>query len=252
MQSLRSHKSLFLAVALGAFAAADASAQRWRPPCSAPLVQEARNPNPRVIPPKAQLFGLSYAEWGAAWWRWVLAVPAAMNPMLDPTGAHCAVNQHGPVFFLAGTSGASAIRQCSVPQGKFLFFPIINFIADWPCPGPDFCAGVPLGTCLTDLAQFFMDHVTDLECVIDGRPLHALHRYRATSDVFSLTGDPSLTVFDPCITGTPQPAVSDGFWIMLAPLPPGVHTIRFRGRIVVPGPGGFDFETQVSYTLAIS
>ena len=59
-----------------------------------------------------------------------------------------------------------------------------------------------------------------------------LFDYRATSRLFYFTGDPSLTsTFDGCITGSSQPAVSDGYWIMLAPLSPGTHTIHFTAGI---------------------
>ena len=31
---------------------------------------------------------------------------------------------------------------------------------------------------------------------------------------------------DSCVTGKPQKGVSDGYWVMLAPLPKGEHTIH--------------------------
>lgn len=246
-------RSAFPAAALAMLLSApDVTAQHWRPPCSPARLQAVRNLNPRVIPPHSKPFGLSYADWGAQWWKWALAIPASINPILDPTGAFGGVNQHGPVFFLAGTAGAyPTTRSITVPYGKFIFFPLINFISDWPCPGPDFCAGIPLEKCLQDIAAFYMDHVTELECTVDGVPLRALHRYRATSGLFTFTGDPSMTVFDSCITGSPQPAISDGFWLMLTPLSPGGHTINFRAKIVVPGPDGFEFETGVNYTIVV-
>jgi len=36
--------------------------------------------------------------------------------------------------------------------------------------------------------------------------------------------------FDNCITGKRQPAVSDGFFFMFKPLPPGKHTIVAIGQ----------------------
>jgi hypothetical protein len=48
------------------------------------------------------------------------------------------------------------------------------------------------------------------------------------------TGDPSLTAaLDPCITGTPQPAVSDGWWLLLL-LAPGDYTLQSTAT----SPGG--------------
>jgi hypothetical protein len=45
--------------------------------------------------------------------------------------------------------------------------------------------------------------------------------------------------------GTFSPQVSDGYWIMLAPLSAGAHTIHFKGILN----GGF--ESEVTYFLTI-
>jgi hypothetical protein len=47
------------------------------------------------------------------------------------------------------------------------------------------------------------------------------------------------------ISGDLAPAVADGFWIMLAPLPVGEHVIHFRGATP-------DFETEVIYDLTVA
>ena len=50
------------------------------------------------------------------------------------------------------------------------------------------------------------------------------------------------TVFDPCITGTSQQAVSDGYWLMLKPLEAGQHTIHF---------GSTSWGQDVTYHLTV-
>jgi len=92
--------------------------------------------------------------------------------------------------------------------------------------------------------------VTQLEVIVDGRSLTDLFSYRATSRLFTFTADPSLVAFDPCVTGTPQSGVTDGYGIMLNPLPPGPHTIFFRA--VIDFGGGNTFEVQVTYNLTIA
>lgn len=87
---------------------------------------QAGNPNPGVIPINAKPHGLSYREWSARWWDWVLSIPPSMNPNLDTTGAFCTQGQSGHVWFLAETFGGSATRTCAVPAGTMLFFPILN------------------------------------------------------------------------------------------------------------------------------
>src|SRR6185437_3171085 len=83
--------------------------------------------------------GKSYNQLAVAWWQYVLGQPAATNPLQDTTGAHCATGQTGPVFFLAGTSGSGTVtRQCTVPAGKQLFFPLLNaFDVHTPSDGLD-------------------------------------------------------------------------------------------------------------------
>jgi hypothetical protein len=143
-------------------------------------------------------------------------------------------------------------RSCTIPTGKALFFPIIIYLNDYPCPDPNFQPppGVTLEEWLTEGAAAVIDLVTQLEVVVDGQSLHDLFSYRAHSRLFTFTGDPSLVVFDPCITGTPQVGVTDGYWILLHPLPPGPHTIFFRA--VIDFGGSNTFEVQVTYNLTIA
>lgn len=216
----------------------------------------ARNPNPGVLPPNSHAFGNTYEEWSAAWWQWVLSIPADDNPLLDQTGEKCNIGQSGKVFFLVGTAPpapSAATRACTIPAGKAIFFPIINIENDFPCPDPNFkpAPGQSLEDFLTEGAKAVIDHVTELEVEIDGVALKNLFDYRATSPLFTFTGDPSLIIIDPCITGSPQPAVSDGYWIMLTPLPPGQHEIHFRGVENFPE-SNFTFETEVTYHIIVA
>src|SRR6185503_16480724 len=105
------------------------------------------------------------------------------------------------------------------------------YLNDYPCPDPDFkpAPGQSLQDFLTQGAKDAVDQtLTGLEVEVDGVPLRNLLSYRATSDLFDITFDPSLTFLDPCATGAPQPAVSYGYWLMLAPLSVGTHTIHFH------------------------
>src|SRR5262249_4429669 len=197
--------------------------------------------------------GSTYAEWGIAWWRWAYSIPAGVNPLLDATGASCGQSQSGPVWFLAGTSGGAATRSCTVPVSKGIFFPVVNVINDYPCPDPNFqpAPGQSLEDFLAEGAAFFIDRVAELEIEVDGVPLVEPFRFRATSGLFTFRGDPSMAaVFDPCITGTEQQGVTDGYWIMLSPLPRGSHTLHSRGKIVFDD--GSSFQSDVTYNLLVT
>jgi hypothetical protein len=212
----------------------------------------ARNRNPRVQPTTGHPYGMTYGEWGARWWQWVDAIPADSNPLLDATGASCGIGQSGPVWFLAGTTGGSATRSCTVPTGKAIFFPIFNVLNDYPCPDPSFQPppGQTMEEFLTEGANAFVSYVTELEVEVDGVSLQNPFDYRATSSLFTFTGDPSLAgVIDPCITGEPQVGVADGYWVMLAPLRVGEHTIHSRA---VADFSGFIFEVETTYHLTIA
>jgi hypothetical protein len=83
---------------------------------------------PEVFPAQESVFGLTYGDWSAAWWQYVLSTPTGTNPVLDTTGTNCAVGQSsGPVFFLAGAATTDPVtRTCTIPAGKALLVPMIT------------------------------------------------------------------------------------------------------------------------------
>ena len=77
-------------------------------------------------------------------------------------------------------------------------------------------------------------------------PLHNLNSYRTQSPLFSITFPPppnNIFGLDPPLT---RDAVSDGFWIMLAPLSPGAHVVDFHARLP-----RFKFAVDVTYNLTV-
>src|SRR4051812_33587526 len=77
----------------------------WMASTTAVFAQGNPNPGSGIVPPGARVLGKTYGEWGAAWWTWAYRIPAATNPVSDPTGEFCHEGQSGPVFFLAGNFG---------------------------------------------------------------------------------------------------------------------------------------------------
>ena len=217
------------------------------------------NLNPQIAPPNSKPYGLSYGEWGAEWWKWVLGIPAAENPLLDETGEFADVDQVGPVWFLAGNFGGSTERTITVPAGKALFFPIVN--AAWWAPEDLELAGMVaefLGQDpddLTDeellrlLANFSVSGVTELSLTVDGVEMQNVPSHRAESPAF-LIEDADLLEdlgYDPLES---RLSVADGYWIMLAPLPPGEHTIHFTGAVDNDILGGFTVDVTYHITIA--
>lgn len=189
--------------------------------------------------PVALTNGDTYGEWSASWWQWLTSIPAAQNPQVGEGAVDCTLNQGGPVWYLAGApTGTTAVRTCTVPTGKKLFFPVLNAIFT-NSPGESFTVAEKrelLDGVLNDLVPgFFTDfglpgsRACGLFAELDGTPLvYFVPQARTQSPAFHFeTGDGAgfLTpgVVDP-------EAVSDGFWIMMPSLTPGEHTLRFGGR----------------------
>jgi len=215
--------------------------------------QPGGNPNPQVLPPHAAPHGHTYGEWGARWWQWALAQPAAVNPLFDTTGAYCGQGQLGPVWFLAGAFGGTFVRSCSVPAGKALFFPVVN--QEWDnfvCVEPDSTLDV---AGLRAFAKSVIDLTSGLAVTVDGASVQGLGTglttsYRVTSPVFSYTLPPANVVLAlgcaDAAPGTYTPIVDDGVYLMLAPLPAGPHIIRIQAE----NPA-FGFFLDVTYNLVV-
>ena len=193
--------------------------------------------NPQAYEPHSRPFGTSMERWSERIWQWIYSVPAAHNPMLDTTGADCAVGQpDGPVWYIPPAIDpggvASFTRTCTIPSGKALLMLNSGILNDFPCPDPNFkpADGQTLYEFLLAGAQGGLDTLTTQSLLVDGVKLAHLFDYRETSDdLFSIQGDLSLqTVLDGCITGSKQPAVSDAFVIMLRELPAGAHTLVYN------------------------
>lgn len=156
---------------------------------------------------------------------------------MDKTGAKCNVGQSGPVFFLAGTFGEKAIRTCQLPGDRHLFFPILNISVAWNPQGSSTEAEARAD------AKAQMDNPIALEAVVDEMAVKGIEAYRLKSPAFPITL-PFPNILQVPVAGT-FPAVSDGYWLMLAPLEPGNHSVSFKG---VARDG---FAVEVIYNLIV-
>ena len=199
--------------------------------------QNPNDPNPGVVlTPSSAPGGLTYGEWSAKWYKWAYEPPPAQSPVLDSTGANCAVGQSGPVWFLAGTffppGPPSVFRSCAIPSGRMLFFPV----------GNGFCAGdgFPKGfaderKCATKNAKTLRGFSAE----VDGTSINGLHSeleanyYRALSPEYDLVLGNDNIFSAPA--GTYSPGAGDGVYLMLAPLSPGTHTLHFHADITAGG-----------------
>jgi hypothetical protein len=156
----------------------------------------------------------------------LLSIPAAVNPNLDATGDNCSQGQVDDVWFLAGNFGGEVERDCTIPAGKPVFFPVVNCINLKPY-------GYETLLDLRKGCAAFIDTITKWTCTV---------RYPATSDEQPCNGvyrvrSPSFTVIAPkkgvlppgwlSVPGNTDSLVSDGYWVLLPPFQAGTATINF-------------------------
>ena len=174
--------------------------------------------NSKVIPRNNNAYGNTYGEWTARWWQWLISVPENNSSNLDPTGANCGQAQTGPVWFLGGTFGGSATRNCTVPLGKALFFPILNTMFGegvGDCTGPNDCDP----TALRKAAAGDEKPAKTLIARIDGKAVTGFRQFEVTSPVFNVFAPAGAVLRDIGMSqGTHGPLVSDGFWVLVRPV----------------------------------
>lgn len=181
------------------------------------------------------------AKLGVLWWQHVASIPAAQNPLFDLTGASCTVGQRDDVWFLHGLTypgnalGEPIVRNCTIPTGKQIFLPFINWICV-PYPGETIPQNVGFCKDANDL--------TDLNSLaIDGQTRNDLIKRIVQKKAFD------LTVPDGNAFGWPSgvfTAVHDGYFARLPKLGAGHHTIHIQG-----GVSAFDFYIDVIYEIDV-
>ena len=206
-----------------------------------PVEADNGHPDPGVIPIGAHPYGMTYAEWGMVWSEWAYGIPAATNPILDETGEFCGQDQAGPVWFLAGSFGDGLPeRDCEVPAGKAIFFPVLN-ITCWAPEDGETVEDLIECTTLIDFIEAELTLLMDVS--VDGAPLADVSSYRSGLGFGTLVTPDGGLIEPPGV----RPAVSDGWFIMLSPLSAGEHTISLSAEIVE---FGLVFGADYSITVA--
>jgi hypothetical protein len=205
----------------------------------------------RIAPIGSTPDGQSYGRWAAQWWQWLLGIPVDVNPALDLTGDHCAEQQSGKVWFLAGSMEVQPVgRHCEIPADTSLFFPIlnhVNFAIETDPPSTRTEAFV------RSEAQCSAP-VTELSAWIDDKPVANLRRYFTglsgnASPLFHVNVPPNNIFGTQFASGRPplySPVAEQGYYLFVYPLSPGAHTIRWSGAGCLP-----DFRQQITYRLLV-
>jgi hypothetical protein len=199
--------------------------------------------------------GLSYGDWAARYWENILSLPANLNPVNGNCQGGLLGGDNQPpnstglhVWFLPHTFDVNPItRSCNIPANKWLFFPLMTAIAYNDARGVE-----PLPQLRLRISNV-LDTVTSLTCVVDGVVCSAtyavdLKSFRASSPAFSINqANRKTALTPPGFTAAPadgQLIVTDGYWILLTPLPVGQHVVRFGGRTATGA--GYDITYNIN------
>lgn len=197
---------------------------------SYPQVVEARGADPGVLPIQSHAFGKSYGEWGQEFSNWLIQFSVEDFPLFQGSGEQdCSIGQNGKVWFLHGVLDGAVERSCTIPQGKGIFISVNSVTSFVPAFGNSeeevrADAKRDLDGTSTTIG------VATLEVYIDGVPVSDPFSYRADSPEggFVLVIEEGTILnqlgFD---AGEYEPAIVDGYWVLLRPLSVGDHTIRW-------------------------
>ena len=218
-----------------------------------------------VLPPTATPYGRSYTTWSEAHWQWLFAQSADHHPLAMDGNVDLSLGQPaGHVWFLGGTFAITTVgttnfgiahRTGTIPAGTALFFPLIDSedsVAEEKAGIGCYPAGTCTSeTCLRNCVEGLLSNVTGVFCTIDGVPVANLQNYQFISSLFTWGPLPANNLFgDPTNfpAGLTTQAVSDGFFVMVAPLSAGSHTIHFGGTIS----GSPTFVQDITYHITVN
>jgi len=203
------------------------------------IVSARGNANPKILSPNSRVQGLTYGEWSAKWWQYVLSIPEPQNPLAGGTGNQCAYQRIGNVGLIAVDPLANEPIQCEVPNGMMLFLDILSAECS-TIEEPPFYGGNEEE--MRDCALEFT--FTDLQASIDGVAVKNLDRYIHTSPLFDFTLPDQNILYTDELIGQ---SVSNGAHLILAPLSPGEHSAYLHATIPELE---FTVDMNIQFTVA--
>lgn len=165
----------------------------------------------------------SYGAWGVRWFQWAMPASTASSPLLGPAPdvtprAHCAYSGKGSVWFLADSIyPVPATRECALPPGSAIFFPVVWGF--WVRSYPGEATYKFVKTTLREMAE----NTESMFAVIDGVPLTLPPLIETPAFSFETSADNILGA----PAGRWNPTAGCGIWVMLGPLSPGSHTLHY-------------------------
>ena len=167
--------------------------------------------------------GKTIAEWGGLWWKWAFDNPQVLG---DIDGTYSALGDvGGPVFFAQGSGGDPVRANVIVPGGQYILLPVATYV--WTLFDP--CAELACARRIVN--RNFINGITSVSVTVDGERVRNMQEHLVRVD----NTNPPFTVdagpIGPDGYGGILPAVQGGYWLMLAPLPPGKHRVSMSATV---------------------
>ena len=153
----------------------------------------------------------------------------------------------GDTFFLAGTLGGKAERECTIPAGQDILIPIANTI----CIKTE---EEETEESLLAICKDITDQAKNLQLKIDGKHVRNLQSLRVTNSEFFTIEAVDDNIFEPLgLPAGSYNSVADGYWALIEGLPVGEHDITIVGKLHGHLSSGdkWDFKTQVTYHITV-
>ena len=211
----------------------------------------------QVLPPNSRPYGASYQEWAARYWQRLLSLPVDAASYAAPLSD----GQSGEVWLLASPLGTPPTNtlQFSIPAGKAMLISPLSYWSDNAnCPSfTDFSVDE-----LRAQVSAAWSLTSETSCTIDGVSVPGLTNpqdspYLVDATAFSYTLPdhdtyPTVLFGATCIANgtTIGPAVAEGVFLMIQPLPVGQHVIHTTS---VFGPAASPFlVTDITFVITVT
>lgn len=178
-------------------------------------------------------YGIPYKDWTAKWAAWLYQINKTQNwnfqnaPGVKYKAEDCSYRQDpsSPVFFLPWVGierGTTATQTCIVPHDKALLISVDGGTSDYSDPTVQPKTPARIIEILTKGNAY----PNSFEATLDGKPLHLINDevHKVQSHLFNLTLPRDNPWGEPA---GPDKAITQGWWLMLKPLPKGEHTVHY-------------------------
>jgi hypothetical protein len=212
-------------------------------------------------------YGKSYQEWMEDWWKWYVSVDKQHSPNFEGLvdgheKVECSYNQNisSPVFhlwFINPDRGQIVEETCKVPAGKALAVPIDLGLMDYNDPKVD----VKNEENLARIVKESNIYPNEFDITLDGVPLQFTNEEsnKVTTDLFNITLPENNIWYEGPVENLTS--VADGWILLIKPLPPGEHILKYTGGYrdhrsdpsIPVGQGNKDpYIQEVTYRLMVN